>query len=55
MGDDHNSNRKFNQTGFCKFIEHCKKKHENIICEKINECTTDKCIKRHPKLCKNYM
>ena len=55
MEDDHDSICKCNQTGYCKFREHCRKKHDNIICDKRNECTTEKCIKRHPKMCKNYM
>ena len=55
MEDDHGSICKFNQLGFCKFREHCRKKHENTICEKASECTEEKCIKRHPKICKNYI
>ena len=31
------------------------KRHENAICEKASECTKEKCIKRHPKICKNYI
>ena len=54
MEDEGCSICKFNQTGFCKFKEHCRKKHENEICENINECTKQKCTKRHPKVCKNY-
>ena len=48
MEDDHGpaSICKFNQTGFCKFREHCRKKHEYVIFEKTNECTEEKCIKR---------
>ena len=55
MEDHHGSICKFNQTGFCKFREHCRKKHENTICDKSNECMEEKYIKRHPKLGKNYI
>ena len=54
MEDDHGSICKFNQMGFCKFREHCRKKHDNTICEKAGKCTEEMCIKRHPKICKSY-
>ena len=55
MENDHGSLCKFNQIGFCKFREHSRKMHENTICEKAGECTEENCIKRHSKICKNYI
>ena len=45
---------KHNQTGYCKFKEHCKKTHENIVCENTSDCRKENCIKRHPKVCKHF-
>ena len=45
---------KFNQSGSCKFQEHCQRKHENRMCENLSECTKDECQKRHPKICRNF-
>ena len=45
---------KFNQTGFCKFKEHCKKEHNNEVCGNLNECKDEKFTKRHPNICKNF-
>ena len=41
------------QTGYCKFGEHCRKHHVNIICKKEN-CNSKDCIERHPKICKYF-
>ena len=41
------------QTGYCKFGEHCRKHHVNIICKKEN-CNSKDCIERHPKTCKYF-
>ena len=45
---------KFNQFGFCKFKQHCNKKHDNEICGKQSECEDGKCSQRHPKICRNF-
>ena len=41
------------QTGYCKFREHCKKRHEKAICPSMH-CSAKACTKRHPKPCKFY-
>jgi hypothetical protein len=41
------------QTGYCKFREHCRKQHINEMCQE-ELCTTQTCIKRHPKVCKYF-
>ena len=41
------------QTGFCKFAENCKWRHEKEICQ-ITRCSSKACRKRHPKLCKFF-
>ena len=43
----------YNKYGFCKYLETCRKKHENSICEK-KDCEILKCTLRHPKDCKFY-
>ena len=45
---------KHNQTGFCKFQNKCQKRHENTVCENTENCTEESCIKRHPKVCRNF-
>ena len=46
---------KYNQTGFCKFRDHCRKKHENETCEgEQSNCNQQNCNKRHPKVCRNF-
>ena len=45
---------KYNQTGFCKYKDICKKVHENKICENLNNCVRKDCIRRHPKTCKQF-
>ena len=44
---------KYNQTGFCKFRERCRKRHNNEICEHQYKCENNQCIKRHPKRGRN--
>ena len=41
------------QTGYCKFREHCKKRHEKTVCPSLH-CSVKACTKRHPKSCKFY-
>ena len=40
----------FNNYGYCKYKEECKKKHSSGICQN-PECD-GKCPERHPKHCK---
>ena len=54
MAEDQCNIWKFNQTSFRKFGQHCAKRHEDQICENLNQCTEEKCLKRHPKICKHY-
>ena len=44
----------YNQTGFCKFREHCRKRHENIICQENHDYKSHGCTLRHPKKCRSY-
>ena len=39
------------QTGYCKYRDHCKKKHVAELCETLN-CNSKACTKRHPRVCK---
>ena len=41
------------QTGFCKFADKCKRRHEKEICP-LTQCSSKTCRKRHPKLCKFF-
>ena len=41
------------QTGFCKFAEKCKRRHEKEICQ-VTHCSSKTCKKRHPKICKFF-
>ena len=43
----------FNQYGFCKHGQSCRKRHVEILCDNEN-CDDKTCEKRHPKLCKFY-
>ena len=43
---------KFNDLGYCKFGNYCRKRHFKDICQKFN-CKTNICKARHPKLCKH--
>jgi hypothetical protein len=54
MGNKESPICKFNQRRFCKFGQRCKKKHENKMCEIIDECKNQNCTKRHPQICRNY-
>ena len=45
---------RYNQTGFCKYKDHCKKTHENQKCKNLASCTNKECLKRHPKRCKHF-
>ena len=45
---------KFNQTGFCKFKQHCEKRHVDEICGNQSECEHGTCEKRHPKICRYF-
>ena len=39
--------------GFCKYLEKCRKHHENTICQK-SKCEIRECNQRHPKVCKYF-
>ena len=41
-----------NNTGYCKFKDHCRYQHYNTICEK-SICRDIKCKNRHPRTCRN--
>ena len=41
------------QTGFCKFADKCKRRHEKEMCP-LTQCSSKTCRKRHPKLCKFF-
>ena len=41
------------QTGYCKFAEKCKRRHEKEICQ-ATHCSSKTCRKRHPKPCKFF-
>ena len=41
---------KFNQNGFCRFRDECRKRHAY----EHDECNIKDCIKRQPKSCRNY-
>ena len=43
----------YNKYGFCKYLETCRKHHENKKCDKIN-CEIRECHLRHPKVCKFF-
>ena len=43
----------FNKFGFCKYLDHCRKHHENKLCEN-KECEVRECQLRHPIKCKYY-
>ena len=45
---------KHNQTGFCKFRNKCQKRHENTVCENTENCSEERCTKRHPKVCRDF-
>ena len=41
---------KFHNSGFCKFRDHCRKRHFSSVCQ-VPNCSQD-CEGRHPRLCK---
>ena len=43
----------YNKFGFCKYLEKCRKFHENKKCEKF-DCEIRDCPYRHPKVCKFF-
>ena len=43
----------FNKYGFCKFLERCRRYHEDKSCEN-SECEIRECQLRHPKVCKYF-
>ena len=44
---------RFNQFGYCKFQDHCFRKHVNSICEN-EKCLRKDCEKRHPRECRYF-
>ena len=44
----------YNKYGFCKYLEKCRKYHENKRCEKLG-CEIRDCPLRHPKVCKFFL
>ena len=44
---------KYNQFGFCKFGDLCRKPHVNELCKNLH-CEKKLCLKRHPKECKYF-
>ena len=44
---------KFNQSGFCKYQNHCRKQHIMDICP-TSMCNNMSCLFRHPKVCKFF-
>ena len=44
---------KFNQTGFCKFLSHCRNQHVMDICPTV-QCKDMNCVLRHPRTCKFF-
>ena len=40
--------------GYCKFKEHCVKKHVKGECKALSFCTLKVCLKRHPKVCMGF-
>ena len=43
----------FNKYGFCKYLEKCRRYHENKKCEKL-DCEIRDCPLRHPKVCRFF-
>ena len=46
MAEKEKTISKFNQTGLCKFGTLCNKKHEDKVCENLNDCSEDGCKER---------
>ena len=49
----HESICKFNQSGFCKYQNHCRKQHINDS-GPTSMCNNMACLLRHPKVCKYF-
>ena len=49
----HESICKFNQSGFCKYQEHCRKQHVMDVCP-TSMCNNMSHLLRHPKVCKFF-
>ena len=45
---------KYNQTGYWQFKHNCRNSHINEVCPKENNCKSEGCVKRHPKVCKMF-
>ena len=45
---------KFNQNGFCKFGDQCRKRHFNEICRN-SDCKDQSCTFRHPQICRYFI
>ena len=43
-----------NQTGFCKFRQNCRKRHENRVCQENHDFKSSVWSLRHPKVCRSY-
>ena len=43
----------FNKYGFCKYLDKCRRYHENKKCEKL-DCEIRDCPLRHPKVCRFF-
>ena len=44
----------YNQTGFCKFRQSCRRKHENQICPEDHDFKSTGCSLRDPKVCRSF-
>ena len=44
---------RFNQNGYCKYKNHCFRKHVDKICEN-GRCSASNCNLRHPRNCKYF-
>ena len=45
---------RFNQNGYCKYKNHCFRKHVDKICEN-GRCSASNCNLRHPRNCKYFL
>ena len=45
---------KFNQRGYCKFKESCRKKNEKEKCQNEDTCSSKECPYRHPQVCRYF-
>ena len=44
----------YNQKGYCKFKDKCRKPHENKTCPEDTNCRQKECPYRHPKVWRNF-